>query len=212
MLMTDRATLRSPLRSPTTFLSVLHGYIRRHRLVRLVVTTLTCTVLVTELFTAVDAADQERSRWGPSALGWITTTEISAGTILLAGDVEQVAVPPGLLPSDAVVDDPTGGRVRDDLGPGELIVSARLAEDVSAHAALIPEGRVAVTLDRTNDLFVVGDRVDLHDHIDGGRLADGALVIAVTEHDLAVAIDSFLVNDVVRSLGRGGVVAVLRRG
>jgi hypothetical protein len=37
-------------------------------------------------------------------------------------------------------------------------------------------------------------------------------VIAVTDGDIAVAIDAYAVPDVVRGLGRGGVVPVLRAG
>lgn len=149
---------------------------------------------------------------GPPAQAWITTTEVASGSELTSSAVRVATVPPGLLPTGAVAEDPTGQRVRTDLGVGEIIVTGRITDDVSTHAARIPPGAVAVALDRTSDLFAVGDRVDLHDQIDGALLAHDAPVVALTEGDLAVAVDAGSIDDVVRSLGRGGVVPVLRGG
>ena len=212
MSMPDRAPLRSPFRSPAAFASAVRGVVRRHRLLRTGALVTIGVVLLLRMFASIDAADAERSRWGPPAQAWITTTDVAAGTELTSATLRAATVPPGLLPADAVVEDPTGQRVRTDLGAGEIIVTGRITDDVSAHAARIPPGAVAVALDRTSDLFAVGDRVDLHDQIDGALLARDAPVVALTDGDLAVAVDAGSIDDVVRSLGRGGVVPVLRGG
>jgi hypothetical protein len=142
----------------------------------------------------------------------VTTTDIDAGAPLDAGMAIPVEVPAGLSPRGATVDDPTGTRARVDLVAGVILHDNQLIGESSAHTARTPPGSAAIALDRTSDLFVVGDRVDLHDLVDGRRLGINGVVIAVTDGDIAVAIDVHAVPDVVRGLGRGGVVPVLRAG
>lgn len=141
---------------------------------------------------------------------WVATRDIAAGTILEAGTTAAVEVPRGLIPADATTEDPIDGRTRVDLAAGEILRDDRIAGRSSAHAALTPPGTVTVALDRTSDLFSVGDRVDLHDLIDGRRLATDAVIVAVGDRDLGVAVDEAAIGEVVRGLGRGGIVTVLR--
>ena len=208
----DRASLASPLRSPAIFVSAVRSLARRYRLGRLLAGVTIVLVAALRLQGALDAAATERARWAPGAIGWVTTTDIDAGAPLNAGMAIPVEVPAGLSPRGATVDDPTGTRARVDLVAGVVLHDNQLIGESSAHTARTPPGSASIALDRTSDLFVVGDRVDLHDLVDGRRLGTNGVVIAVTDGDIAVAIDAHAVPDVVRGLGRGGVVPVLRAG
>jgi len=208
----DRASLASPLRSPAIFVSAVRSLARRYRLGRLLAGVTIVLVAALRLQGALDAAATERARWAPGAIGWVTTTDIDAGAPLNAGMAIPVEVPAGLSPRGATVDDPTGTRARVDLVAGVILHDNQLIGESSAHTARTPPGSASIALDRTSDLFVVGDRVDLHDLVDGRRLGTNGVVIAVTDGDIAVAIDAYAVPDVVRGLGRGGVVPVLRAG
>lgn len=208
----ERASLRSPFRSLTSFVSAVRARVRRHRLARWGLLVILGTIVTLRVGDVVDSATSERDRWAPVATVWAITTDLSAGSQLEPGHAVPVAAPPGLVPTDAVAGDPTGRRIRVDHRAGEILVVHRLIEGGSAHAARTPAGTVAIALDRSSDLFLVGDRVDLHDQIDGARLAVDAIVIAVTDRDVAVAVDTASIDEVIRGLGRGGVVAVLRSG
>ena len=208
----DRASLASPLRSPAIFVSAVRSLARRYRLGRLLDGVTIVLLAALRLQGALDTAETERARWAPGAIGWVTTTDIDAGAPLDAGMAIPVEVPAGLSPRGATVDDPTGTRARVDLVAGVILHDSQLIGESSAHTARTPPGSAAIALDRTSDLFVVGDRVDLHDLVDGRRLGINGVVIAVTDGDIAVAIDVHAVPDVVRGLGRGGVVPVLRAG
>ena len=208
----DRASLASPLRSPAIFVSAVRSLARRYRLGRLLAGVTIVLLAALRLQGALDTAETERARWAPGAIGWVTTTDIDAGAPLDAGMAIPVEVPAGLSPRGATVDDPTGTRARVDLVAGVILHDSQLIGESSAHTARTPPGSAAIALDRTSDLFVVGDRVDLHDLVDGRRLGINGVVIAVTDGDIAVAIDVHAVPDVVRGLGRGGVVPVLRAG
>ena len=164
----DRASLASPLRS-RHFVSAVRSLARRYRLGRLLAGVTIVLLAALRLQGALDTAETERARWAPGAIGWVTTTDIDAGAPLDAGMAIPVEVPAGLSPRGATVDDPTGTRARVDLVAGVILHDSQLIGESSAHTARTPPGSAAIALDRTSDLFVVGDRVD-HDLVDGRRL------------------------------------------
>ena len=208
----ERPSLRSPLRSPQSAVSAIRGFVRRRRLGRLTALVVAGTFVLLQLFGALDAASRAQARWAPDAVAWTVTVDIAAGSTLEPHHLAVTEVPPGLLPSGAVTADPSGARARVDLAAGEIVLQQRIGGDLSVHAARTPVGAGTIALDRTSDLFAVGDRVDLHDQVDGARLATDALVVAVTDGDVAVAVDDPAIAQVIRGMGRGGVVAVLRSG
>ncbi len=208
----DRAPYASPLRSPTVFAAAVRASVRRHRLGRLTLLVALTTGVGLRLDAALDEAGAARARWAPDATAWVTTVDIEAGGSLEPGAVTEIDIPAGLLPAGATTADPAGTRARIDVTAGAILLDTHLSGAGSTNAARTPPGAATIALDRTSDLFSVGDRVDVHDQIDGRRLATRALVVAVTDGDVAVAVDESAVADVVRGLGRGGVVAVLRGG
>ena len=84
------------------------------------------------------------------------------------------------------------------IGPALVILAART-----------PEGWRTISIGRRDDLFTVGDLVDLHHAVDGRRITADALVVMASDADLGVAVPADVVGDVVRASGQAGVVPVL---
>ena len=208
----SRAAFRSAFRSPAVALAAGRARLRRHRLGRLAGLAFAALLVVVAIQDRLDAAADAQARWGLGATVWVTGETIPAGSVVEPGAVRPADAPAGLVPAGAATVDPTGKRVRVDLVPGEIILADRLVAGGSANAARTPDGQVTVALDRTSDLFAPGDRVDLHDQVDGHRLVEDGVVVAVTDGDVAVAVDPAMVDAVIAALGRGGVVPVLRAG
>ena len=89
------------------------------------------------------------------------------------------------------------------------LVDRWLTDTGSTHAARTPEGWRTISIGRRDDLFTVGDLVDLHHAVDGRRIAADALVVMASDADLGVAVPADVVGDVVRASGQAGVVPVL---
>lgn len=207
-----RATGRpspSPLSSPAVAVGSLRSFLRRHRIGRLVAVVVGVVIVVVSAQRGEAARAAAEARWAATSTVWLTTRSIEAGAVLEPGDVVVEVAPPGLTPPGAVVDDPTGRRVRIPLGTGEIVVAERLSDAASTYAARAPDGWGVIGLGRGDALFGVGDVVDLHHVVDGHLLADDALVVAVTDDGLGVAVPPADVGDVVRALGQAGVVPVL---
>ena len=100
-------------------------------------------------------------------------------------------------------------RTRIELGTGEIVVERWLTDTGSTLAARTPEGWLTISIGRRDDLFTVGDLVDLHHAVDGRRITADALVVMASDADLGVAVPADVVGDVVRASGQAGVVPVL---
>ena len=126
-----------------------------------------------------------------------------------AGDVGSHRLPEALVPDGLVRQDPTGARARDRLLPGEAVHSARLAIGTGTTAALLPAGRVAITLSHDGAALEPDDRIDLHDGLTGARLARDARVLGADDTRFTAAVDRREIVGVVRALTTGGVVPVV---
>ena len=113
------------------------------------------------------------------------------------------------MPDGLVRQDPTGARARDRLLPGEAVHSARLAIGTGTTAALLPAGRVAITLSHDGAALEPDDRIDLHDGLTGARLARDARVLGADDTRFTAAVDRREIVGVVRALTTGGVVPVV---
>ncbi len=149
------------------------------------------------------------SRWQATVEVWTTTEPVDAGETIESGAVRSILVPADLVPVGAVATDPRGLRTRIELGTGEIVVERWLTDTGSTHAARTPEGWRTISIGRRDDLFTVGDLVDLHHAVDGRRIATDALVVMASDADLGVAVPADVVGDVVRASGQAGVVPVL---
>lgn len=113
----------------------------------------------------------------------VATREVPVGAVLASGDVTVRQLPPGAVPS-AVVGDPAdavGRPVAAVLSEGEALT----VHDVGTASLLQgqPAGSVAVWLPVPDtavaEALSAGDRVDVHSPVDGRRVVEDVLVLAV---------------------------------
>lgn len=113
----------------------------------------------------------------------VATREVPVGAVLSSGDVAVRQLPPAAVPPTAL-DDPAqvvGRPVAAVLSEGEALTP----HDVRTGSLLVgqPRGSVAVWLPLPDpavaEALSAGDRVDVHSPVDGRRVVEDALVLAV---------------------------------
>ncbi|MEO0494124.1 MAG: SAF domain-containing protein [Actinomycetota bacterium] len=200
----------SPLSSPSVAFGTVRLIVRRRRLGPVLIALVVGLAVLGVVRDAESTRRAAAARWDATTPVWTTLEPVPAGEPIDPAIVERVTVPAALVPDDAVVDDPTGRRTRTDLSAGEILVGHRLADSVSAAGAQTPPGWRTISIARRDDLFVVGDLLDLHHAIDGRRITADALVVVASDADLGVAVPADAVDAIVRAIGQAGVVPVLR--
>lgn len=198
----------TPLASPAVALGAARHHLRRYRFGRLAATLVLGIVVLGALQRADEVRADAESSWAATHTVWVTLASIEAGGVVDASRVAPRQVPASLVPEGAATD-PVGQRARSALGAGEILVTARLSDASSAVAARTPAGWGTIAIGRGDDLFEIGDRLDLHHLVDGHRLTTAARVVSVVDGDLGVAIHPDDIGAVVRALGQAGVVPVL---
>lgn len=169
-------------------------------------------------------ADAERTRlaWGTTELVAVTSRHLAAGTTIDGGDVELVARPRALVPEGAVAEVPDGQVVAVAMEAGEVVVRARLAPlGLGPLAATLAPGTRAVAVPVEAGLappLLVGDRVDVMvavapEAAGGGPpgfvVAADALVVAVDEAAVTVAVSRAEAPRIAVALGQGAVTLAL---
>jgi len=157
----------------------------------------------------------ERSRQlGPLATTIVARSDLLAGDLVGADDVEQRTVPQQVIPRDAVESIPDGTRLTADVFEGEVLVAARLTGGAtSALAAALPTGHlaVAVPMAETGLDLERGDRVSLLALGSDGYsevIATGQ-VISVGDSSVTVAVASAAVGPVADALLAGTITIAL---
>lgn len=141
----------------------------------------------------------------------MAAADLGPGAVVAEGDVVTRRVPPDLVPQDAATSLPVGTVVRSAIGRGEIVVSRRVG-GVGLPGRLLPEQR-AVTLlwPEARPPVAVGDTVDLvatSASEAGGAattriLALAAVVLAVGEHGVTVAVPGPVAPEVHRAMATG---------
>lgn len=160
-----------------------------------------------------------------AALGETTTVAvadrfIAVGDEIDPADVSMVERPTAHVPDDAVVRDPSGRTTRVAVTAGEILVTGRLAgEGRSGPAALVPEGWRALAVPTVDASPPVrpGDLVDVLASFDPGLVPDDpsrfvatdAVVVAVSDEAVTVAVTPSRSTDVAFALANGIVVLAL---
>lgn len=193
-------------RSPDVAGRIRHS-LRRRQILRRGLALVAVIVLATTVTRARSAAERAAQQWAPDHSVWVALVPLSAGTEITADDIAERPAPAALVPVDAAGESPVGERVSTAHAAGEILRDGRLSgRDHNMVASLIEPGHSAVTVDVESDIFVVGDRVQIHSLLDGRQLAAG-MVVAV--HEGAVTVGVARAGPVMAELGLGGVAVAL---
>jgi hypothetical protein len=163
-------------------------------------------VTAATLARVTDAAASERERWGERMLVAVALVDAGAGEAVTA---ELREVPVGLVPEGALTVLPDGDVASAWIGAGEVVLEQRLAPaGLSPAAAMLPAGTrgVAVPVGIAPLPVAIGDRVDV---LGPALLAAGALVVAVTDDAVTVAVPGSAARRVADVVVTGTVTLVL---
>jgi pilus assembly protein CpaB len=172
--------------------------------------------------TIVAEAERTRLAWGTTDVVAVATRQLTAGSTIDGTDVELVERPAALVPDGALTVVPDGQVAAATIEAGEVVVAARLAPlGLGGLAATLPEGTRAVAVPVEASLappLLVGDRVDVMvavapeaagDGPPGFVVAPDALVVAVDEGAVTVAVSRAAAPRIAVALGQGAVTLAL---
>ena len=200
-------------------------WIRRHRGLYWLVAIALAGVTANAITSALDRAQAARAGWGKTRSVLVTHHRLDVGDVVRNGDVTIASWPAALVPRGAVPDagDAVGRTVVEVIEPGEALLAGRLAPDgLHGVAALVPTGwrALALPVGPAALPLSVGDRVDLVAAVGGTDaaasqspsfvLADDAVVVAVDEPSVTVAVRAEDAPRVALGIVTGSVVPALR--
>lgn len=172
--------------------------------------------------TVVTRADRARLAWGTSQQVLVAARDLAPGHELQATDVALVSRPLSMIPGAALTELPEGTVVQAQVLKGEVVVAERLAPaGLTGVAAMLPPGTRAVAIPTEPGMappLTVGDHVDVlvalapesaGDGPPGFAVATGALVVAIDEAAVTVAVPRDTAPRIAVALGRGAVTLAL---
>jgi hypothetical protein len=152
--------------------------------------------------------DDERARWGETAVVVVTTRDVTAGEPL-AGLITEHRYPIAMIPPGAVSSLEAGVAARHRLGAGEIVVDVDVAA-TTAPRSLTPHGWLAVAvIEGVASGAIVGDHVVVAS--EGVRLADDALIVGHRDGVTIVAVPDDEAPMVAAASGSTAGVALLLR-
>lgn len=170
----------------------------------------------------VARAERVRQGWGATAQVLVAHHDLAPGDRVGRADVALVARPLALIPATALHALPHGAIARAAVLAGEVIVAERLAPSgLRGIAALLPAGTRAVAIPTeagSTPPLAAGDHVEVlvalaQESAAGGPpgfvLVPDALVVAVTETSVAVAVPRDSAPRIAVALGLGAVTLAL---
>ena len=171
----------------------------------------------------VDRAEAARRAWGATAAVVVATRDLQPGDRLDAGALAVEPRPRATVPASALTTLPEDRVAGAAILAGEVLVAERLAgEGLDGPAALLPPGTRAMAIPADPSLtppVAVGDRVDLVVALaaaaepsggpPGFTLVPDALVVAVEEAAVTVAVPRDDTSRVAVALGAGAVSLAL---
>jgi Flp pilus assembly protein CpaB len=197
--------------------------IRHHPLVRIggavIIALVALSIVQRAAATAIDA----RRQWGEQRTVAVARHRIVIGDVIEPGAITTQSWPNGVVPVGAVEGSPVGRTVVATIEPGEAVLAARLAPaGLRGVAALVPPGwrALAIPVGPSVIALSAGDHVDLiagfdvssasADQAPAFTVADDALVVAVDEQRVTVAVRSADAEAVAFAIVAGTVVPALR--
>jgi Flp pilus assembly protein CpaB len=169
----------------------------RHPLVYWAGAVLVATTTAAVVHALVARADAALHQWGDTRPAVVALVSLDRGHVVAPGDVAVREMPVALLPAGAVAAPPLGQVIAAPVYAGEVVVSGRLAAgSARGVAALLPPGTrgIAVPVGPASVDVLPGDAVDVLATFDPSMpdptfsVAEGALVVAVDEQQVTVAV------------------------
>jgi Flp pilus assembly protein CpaB len=200
-------------------------WIRRHRGLYWLAAIALAAVTANAITSALNRAEAARAGWGETRSVVVAQRRLDVGVVVRNGDVTIASWPAALVPRGAAADagDAVGRTVVEVIEPDEPMLVGRLAPDgLRGVAALVPSGwrALALPVGPAALPLSVGDRVDLVAAVGGTDpaasqspsfvLADNALVVAVDERSVTVAVRADDAPRVALGIVTGSVVPALR--
>lgn len=209
----SRATA-SPLRS------IRHQFHRARS--RWIITAVVSVIALSWTFSTVNSARSERKAWGNAHSVPVALVDLSPGRVISAADIAFVERPVAMLP-ESVAESPIGRTVSRTIVKDEVIIEERLAGGATTGpAALLDENTVAfaIAVENATPPVGVGDHVALFAPSDvvatatrgtgpAVQVANSAIVVAVTEQAVTVAVDKNDAPGLARALLASTVVVAL---
>ena len=199
--------------------------LRYHPATRWLVVGMVVMVAATVVHRASAGAADARHRWGDTRTVAVARHRIPIGATIGADDVTTQSWPVALVPEGALDVAPSGRTATATIEAGEAVVAGRVAPDgLHGTTALVPAGwrALAIPVAPTVIALAVGDHVDLVAGFDvAGANADrspsltvarDALVVAVDEQRVTVAVRDDEAERVAFAVVAGTVVPALRSG
>jgi Flp pilus assembly protein CpaB len=202
-------------------------WIRRHRWLYWVGSIALAGITAHAISSAAGRAEAARAAWGEARPVLVARHRLDVGDVLDAEDVATDSWPAAVVPRGAVTaaGDAAGRTVVEVIEPGEAVLAGRLApEGLQGVAALVPAGWRALAMPTGPAALPlsVGDHVDLVAAVDGTSddssqspsfvLADNALVVALDDKSVTVAVPAQDAPRVALGIVSGSVVPALRSG
>ena len=217
-----RPSSRAPRRAVALPSPRLGLHLRRHPRLWWVV-VLGCALTAGSITSSLAGqAHRAQAAWGDTVTVVVARHDLAPGTPVGTSDVEVVERPLATVPDAALRALPDDAVARTAVFAGEVLVRGRLAPTgLGGVAATLPPGTRAVAIPRdpaTAPPVRVGDRVDvlvaLPPEAAGGgppgfAVATDALVVAVAEAAITVAVERAAAPRVAVALGQGAVTLSL---
>lgn len=213
---------RKPARRPPRWRTSPLLALRRHPRLWWVATGTGAAAAGLVVASVVASAEARRSEWGTTVPVVVVLRAVSAGEPVDPGDVDVLARPAALVPRSALHEIPPAAVAATDLVAGEVLLAERLLEGaLSPTAARLPPGTRAVAIPAEPGLtppLSVGDHVDVLVALAGEEqeagapgfaIAGAALVVAVGEHAVTVAVPRDDAPRVAVALSAGAVSLAL---
>jgi Flp pilus assembly protein CpaB len=205
-------------------------WLRRHRGVYWVVALGVAGLSAHALATTLTRAENARAQWGSSRSVVVARHRLDVGAVVHASDVTTASWPDALVPRGSVdnVGAIEGRTVVEVIHPDEPLRTERLAPDgLHGVAALVPAGwrALAVPVGSAPLTLSVGDRIDLVAAVPDATASSGssssgapssfvlaanALVVAVDDRSVTVAVPADDAPRVALGIATGTVVPALR--
>jgi len=190
--------------------------------VRWLLTALLALGSATWTVSTLTEADAAASAWGHRRSVPVATTDLEPGRVITEADITFTSRPAALLPVD-VAESPIGRTVTRSVARDETVLERRLSGgSATGAAALLDENFVAfaVPVDASTPPAKLGDDVTLYAPSEilasttrsGGpatRIADRAVVVAVSDKSITVGVDLADASGVARALLSASVIIAL---